>query len=226
MPIRAILAAILVAMCWGGNFAAVHISMIDFPPLLTLLLRFIAVSLILAPFALRHPIPRLRDMLVISLTLIVIQFALVFSAMYLGLAITSTIVALQLGVPFACVMAAIFFKDYLGPWRSGGLMVAFLGVLIVAGTPNASEHWMGFLTAILGAFSWSCANIYMKCMKPTPVVLLLFWPALFAVPMLAALSALFEHHQLTLIHEAHAASWVGIAYSTCLRRPQLMEIEQ
>lgn len=73
----------------------------------------------------------------------VIQFSFVFSAMNMGLSITSVVVATQLGVPFACVLAAVLFKDYLGPWRAGGLMVAFLGVLIVAGTPNASEHWGG-----------------------------------------------------------------------------------
>ena len=214
MPVYAIAAAIMVAMIWGGNFAAARVTMVDFPPYLMLLLRFIAVTLLLAPFAMRRKLPRLRDMAVLSVTLIVLQFALVFTAMHMGLSITSAIIALQMGVPFACMMAAIFFKDYLGPWRATGLMVAFMGVVIVAGTPNASEHWVGFLTCIGGAFSWSASNIYMKRIAPTSVVNLLFWPALFSLPQLAALTWLLEENQLALIQAAKPAAWVGIAYST------------
>lgn len=214
MPLYAVLAAIFVTMCWGGNFSAMHLTMIEIPPFLALTLRFAAVSLLLAPFALRYKVPSMRDMLFVSMTLIVLQFALVFSAMHMGLSITSVIIAVQLGVPFACVMAAIFFKDYLGPWRSAGLMVAFLGVLVVAGTPNASEHWVGFLVTIMGAFCWSAANIYMKRMAPVKVVVMIFWPALLAVPPLALLSAVVEENQWEILRTAHLTSWMGIAYGT------------
>ena len=214
MPIRAILAAILVATCWGGNYTATKIAMHDFPPYLALLLRFIGVAIVLAPFALRQKLPRLRDMLFIAFMLIVLQFACVFAALHMGLTVTSAVVASQLGVPFACMMAAIVFKDYLGPWRSLGLMIAFLGVLIVAGTPNASQHWQAFLLAVMGSLAWSISNIYLKRMQPTPpVVQLLFWPALFSIPMLAALSYIGESGQLTAINNARIESWAGICYS-------------
>lgn len=213
MPLRAVLAALLVATCWGGNYAATKFAFADFPPMLALLLRFVAVAAVLAPFALRHKLPRMRDMLFISMTLIVIQFALIFSGMYMGLSITTVIIATQLGVPFACVLAAVVFKDYLGPWRSFGLAIAFLGIVVVAGTPNASEHWGAFLLAVCGSLSWGVANIYMKRLNPQPVVVLLFWPALFSLLPLALLSALLEQGQWVLITSAHLSSWLGIAYS-------------
>ncbi len=216
MPIRAVLAAILVACCWGANFTAAKFSMMDFPPILTVLLRFILLSLLLAPFAAREKMPRMRDMLIVSLTLIVIQFGLVFSSIHMGLSITSAIIATQLGVPFACVLAAVVFKDYLGPWRSGGLMVAFFGVLIVAGTPNASQHWGAFAIAVMGAFSWAVANIYIKRMKPQPVVNLLFWPGLFSIPPLLMFSLLTESPTLAMLADAKTASWLGIAYSAIM----------
>jgi O-acetylserine/cysteine efflux transporter len=214
MSVRAILAAILVAACWGGNYTATKFAMQDFPPYLALLLRFIGVVVVLAPFVWRYGIPRLRDMAVIGFLLIVLQFACVFSALDMGLSITSAVVASQLGVPFACMMAAIVFRDYLGPWRSFGLMVAFMGVLIVAGTPNASEHWQAFLLSVLGSFAWSVSNIYLKRMSPTPpVAQLLFWPALFALPMLAGLSYFGESGQWEAIRTAAPGSWAGIGYS-------------
>jgi len=214
MPLRAVIAALIVATCWGGNYTATKFAMMDFPPYLALLVRFIGVVVVLAPFALRLPLPRMRDMAFIGLMLIVVQFACVFSALDMGLSITSTVVASQLGVPFACMLAAITFKDYLGPWRSAGLMVAFVGVMIVAGTPNASEHWDAFLLAVLGSLAWAIANIYMKRMAPTPpVVQLLFWPALFSILPLFLLSALGESQQWQAIESAHWQSWLGIAYS-------------
>jgi O-acetylserine/cysteine efflux transporter len=214
MPIRAILAAILVATCWGGNYTATKFAMQDFPPYLTLLLRFIGVSILLAPFALRAGLPRLRDMAVLSLLLIVLQFACVFSALDMGLSITSAVVASQLGVPFACILAAMVFKDYLGPWRSFGLMVAFLGVMLVAGTPNASQHWQAFALAVLGSFAWSVSNIYLKRMQPTPPVLqLLFWPAFLSIFPLTFMSWMGESGQIAAIHSAHWSSWLGILYS-------------
>ncbi len=214
MPMRAVIAAILVACCWGGNFTATKFAFADFPPYLALLLRFIGVAAVLAPFTLRLGKPNYRDMLFISLALIVFQFACIFSALHMGLSITSCVVATQLGVPFACILAAIFFKDYLGPWRSGGLMVAFLGVMIVAGTPNASANWGPFLLAIVGSFGWSVSNIYMKRLNPTPHVLqLLFWPALFAIPPLFLLSYFGEAQQWEIIAQAKWQSWVGITYS-------------
>jgi len=111
-------------------------------------------------------------------------------------------------------VSAAWFKDYLGPWRSMGLMVAFFGVLMVALTPNASANWGAFMMATLGALSWACANIYMKQMQQTSVVNLLFWPALFSLPVLIVLSLIFEDQQLTLVQNARWQSWAGIAYST------------
>ena len=213
MPLRAILAAIIVAICWGGNYTASKFALQDFPPFLLLLMRFTGVTLVLLPFALRRPIPNLKHMLVISALLIVVQFALVFFALHMGLSITGSIIATQLGVPFSCILAAILFKDYLGPWRSVGLMLAFVGVMIVAGTPNAAEHWDAFLMTVIGSWSWSSANMYLKTIKQPTTIPLLFWPALFSILPFLLLTYTAEHGQFEALANAHWTSWVGICYS-------------
>ena len=216
MPIRAVLAAILIACCWGGNFTAAKFSMMEFPPILTVFLRFAVLSVMLLPFVFSKKIPPLRDIIILSLTMIVIQFGLVFTGMQMGLSITSVIIATQLGVPFSCLLAAIAFKDYLGPWRAGGLMVAFMGVMIVAGTPNASEHWGAFALCVLGSFSWAVANIYMKRMAPISTISFIFWPGLLSLPMLLGLSIFFEAPTFSMLRDAHIISWLGIAYSSIM----------
>lgn len=213
MPLFAIVAAIVVSLCWGGNFSAARFSMMDFPPFLTILLRFVFVGVVLAPFALRHKWPDLRDMAFLAFSNIILHFAFIFLAMSKGLNITSAIVATQLGVPFSCLFAAILYKDYLGPWRCFGLGVAFIGVVFIAGTPNAAEHAGPFALAIFGALAWSAANIYLKRMKPVPIVSILFWPAIISLPPLLLMTAFFESGQIAAMEQAHAYAWWGIAYS-------------
>lgn len=215
MPLYAIAAALFVALCWGGNFSASKFSMQSFPPFMTVGLRFVIVCALLAPFALiKKPWPKFKDMFFLAMTLIVLHFAMIFLAMNMGLSITSVIVATQLGVPFSCVVSSVLFNDHLGPWRAFGLLVAFMGVLMVALTPNASEHWQAFMLATFGAFAWSSANIYMKRMPPTPVVALLFWPGLISLPILGTMTVLFESNHVEVFKHATAISWAGIMYST------------
>ena len=215
MPLRAIFAALIVALCWGGNFTASKFALHDFPPYLLVFTRFVMVSALLAPIALRQPKPNYRDMLIVGILFYVVQFACIFLALSMGLSITASIIGTQMGVPFSCIVSAMLFKDYLGPWRSFGLMVAFLGVVVVAGTPNAAEHSGAFLLSVFAAISWSCANIYMKRLPPQPIASMLFWPGLFCLPFLAALSAIFEHDQWQVLQQAHASAWLGLSYSMC-----------
>lgn len=207
------LSAIVVAMCWGGNFTASKIAMEHFPPFLTIWLRFLAVAVVLAPFALRSKV-RMRDMLVISLCYITLHFTLIFVGMSMGLSISSTVIAVQLGVPFSCVLAAVFYNDKLGAWRSFGMAVAFVGVLVIAGTPNVSAHWGAFLLVVAGALAWAGANVYMKRVGNIKVSAFLFWPALLSLPQVGLLTLLFESGQVELVKSAPLSAWLGIAYST------------
>lgn len=208
----AIAAAVLVALCWGGNFTASKVAMEHFPPFLTILLRFVAVALVLAPFAIRERV-NMRDMLVVSLCYITLHFTLIFVGMSQGLSISSTVIAVQLGAPFSCVLAAIFYNDRLGAWRSFGMMVAFVGVLLIAGTPNVANHWGAFLLVVAGAFAWACANVYMKRVGNIGVAAFLFWPALLSLPQVGLLTWLMEKDHLTLIGSAPVSAWLGILYS-------------
>jgi O-acetylserine/cysteine efflux transporter len=213
MPPIAILAATLVSLCWGANFSASKLAVQYLPPYLTIFIRFVGLCLLLLPFIRRYGWPNWKEMGLLSLFYITLHFAMFFAAMRMGLSVSSTIVASQLGVPFSCLLAAIFFKDYLGPWRSFGLILAFFGVVVVAGAPDVEEHSLAFLVALIGAFGWAAANIHMKRMRETAVIPMLFWPGLLALPQMLLLSVLFEHDQLALIAAAPLELWLAIAYS-------------
>ncbi|MFZ4125282.1 MAG: DMT family transporter [Rickettsiales bacterium] len=216
MPLLAILAAITVSFCWGANFTASKFAMEYFPPFLTILIRFVGLSVVLLPFIVRQKIPNLKDMLILSLLYITCHFAMIFFAMYVGLSVTSAIIATQLGVPFSSMLAAIFFKDYLGPWRTAGLALAFAGVVVVAGAPDVADHSLAFGIGLVGALGWAASNIHMKRMASASVTATLFWPGVFAIPQMAILSLLFESGQVAALQNAAWTAWAGVTYSALM----------
>lgn len=195
LPLGAILACILVAALWGGNFVAAKIAMEHYPPLLYASLRFFGVALLLAPF-LRWPTGHWKDLNIFALTLGTLHFSFTFVAIHMGLDIPTAILTSQMGVPFSCVLGAIMLKDRLGPWRSFGLMIAFLGLLVIAGSPNLREHMTAFWLMLTGAFFWSLSNIQIKKLADLPIFTTLGWTSLISAPQLLLISLIMEGSSL------------------------------
>src|SRR4051812_6713810 len=118
--------AIAVTAIWGGNFVAAKFGMGHFPPFFLTSLRFCCTALLLLPFVPRPSWRQMRQIAALALVLGTLHFAMLFASLYLGLDIASTAIIAQLGVPFSCLFSAWFLGDKLGPWRMGGMAVAFL----------------------------------------------------------------------------------------------------
>jgi len=186
-----IFSAIMVAVFWGGNFVAAKYGVAYFPPFLLTAIRFIIASLILIPLVPRPTFAQMKQIAVLS-SMSTLHFSLIFVALYLGLDIASCALIGQLGVPFACILGAIFLQDRIGVWRVSGIVIAFLGTAIVAGTPHIFEHLPGFYAALASTFTWGVANVLIKRITNINSMSLLAWMGLFTVPMLLALSLVFE----------------------------------
>ena len=103
MPIYAMLLAILVALLWGINFAASKFILLHLPPFFVIFLRYVLVVACLAPFARKIALSH-KQIFFLSLLIIGLHFTLVFSALWLGLPIATTVIAVQLGAPISCVL--------------------------------------------------------------------------------------------------------------------------
>jgi O-acetylserine/cysteine efflux transporter len=208
----AMLMALTVALAWGFNFAASKFSLLHFPPFFVIFIRYVIVAVVLLPFAKKIDLS-IKQLIVLSLLMITLHFTLVFTAIWMGLDLGTTVIAIQLGAPFSCILGAIFLKDYLGPWRSFGMLVAFAGIVVIAGTPSVLQNELAFLLVVLGAAAWAASNVYMKVLKQTAIMPLLFWTALFSLPQTLAVSLLIESDHLALLQTAPWHAWAGIAYS-------------
>ena len=207
-----VLAAMMVAFCWGANFTAVKIGLEHFPPYLMLALRFALVAAILLTFYPKRTSP-LAFVLKLAFVLGTVHFALMFGGMAYGLDVPTAIITVQLGVPFSCLLSAIFFNDQLGPWRSFGLVIAFLGIMLIAGTPNVLANFFPFVMVMVGAFFWAMSNIMMKKQGVMNVLELLAWQSLFSVPMLLLVSLVFESNQWELVQTTTVPAALSILFS-------------
>ncbi len=198
MPFYAVLAAITVALCWGFNFAACKISLQHFPPFFVIFLRYIIVAVVLLPFA-RKTKYSLRQLSALAFLMISGHFTLVFTAIWMGLDLSTTVVAIQIGVPVSCVLGAIFLDDRLGAWRTAGMAIAFFGIIIIAGTPSVTDNWIAFLCAMAGSSMWAGSNIYMKKLGHEAIMPIIFWTGLLSLPQTLAVSLLFESDHVELI---------------------------
>src|SRR3546814_18741477 len=122
MTPRHTLAALTVMILWGVNFPIGKIGLEQLPPLTFMALRFSLVALLLVPFA-RRPAGRVREIAFLSFTLGLIHFSLMFTGMrFVDSAIAA--VPLQIQLPFATFLGAVFFGHKLGWRRLTGLGTA------------------------------------------------------------------------------------------------------
>lgn len=204
------MAALAVVMLWGFNFVAAKIGTGALPPFLLTGLRFAAVGAMLAPFA-RPARHQWGGVLLVSLLLGVLHFGLLF----FGIAGTGAAVGaigIQTSVPFAALLAAIFFKDRLGWKRGFGMALAFGGVALLAGEPTRPDMF-AFAMVLTSAFCWALANVAIKRLGRINSLALNGWMAVFSAPQLLLLSALFEDNQIQALANAGWRGYGAVAYT-------------
>lgn len=206
-----LLRTLAVMLIWGLNFIAAKWGLAEFPPLLMMALRFGIVALLLCPWN-RLPPRLLPHVLALSLTLGSVHFSLMFA----GLARADASLAALLTpvqVPAAAVLAALVFRERLALRLALGLLVAFLGIVLIAGAPRASDP--AAVAMILGAaFVWAIANIQLKFVAGADPFVLTGWIAFFATPQLVALSLLLESEHGRVMAEASWLAWGSVLYQS------------
>lgn len=201
---------VLIAVIWGFNFAIAKIGLAQLPPIFMMSLRWTLVGLLLAPFV-KPPRGRWRPVLLVSFTLGFLHFAMMFTGLKDVDAATAAI-AIQLQVPFAALLAAIFFSDKLGWRRALGMAVAFVGVAIIAGEPRLAGNYIPLALVIVAACIWSVANIQIKMMGEIDGMTLNAWVGVFAAPQLAIASFILEDGHVAALAAADWRALMAVVY--------------
>lgn len=215
LPIQ-VLCALLVPLLWGIQFVVIKTGLAAFPPLLFVGVRFAIIALLLLPFVGRPSRRELPSVLLISVFLGGLNFALTFMGLAHGRAGVLA-VAQQLSTPFTLLLAWPLLSERPSQRGLLGLVVALGGVaLSTSADSQASLPLRPVLLIAGGGLALALGNVLAKRLGPFEPLKLMAWMSLFTVPQVWVASAFFEHDQIAALANASLAAWCALAYTVFL----------
>lgn len=191
MPPRHRALAALVAVLWGLNFLAIHLSLEQFPPFLCAALRWTAIAI---PTVLLVPRPNvpLRWLVGYGVGFGILQFTFLYWGMSAGMPTGLASLVLQSSAPFTVVLGAALLGERLDARKTLGVLVAVGGLAIVGSQRLGGATWWPFALTVLGGLGWALGNLASRQARPDKPLHLTLWMSVVPpVPMLV-LSLVFE----------------------------------
>jgi O-acetylserine/cysteine efflux transporter len=205
--------AVFFPVTWGLGFTLAKMAFVtvEFPPILLMAFRFAVAALALA-LLVKPPWGSMWRIFWISVIGATIQYSLAFTGLN-GLDASTAIIVIKLDVPFAAILAAVFLKDPLGWRRTFGLVLAFMGVVLIAGQPRLQGHLVPVFLVVGGALAWAVGQVMVKTLDGrVGGFTLIAWVAIFAAPQLFVSSWLFEDGQIEAVATAGWIAWGVVLY--------------
>jgi drug/metabolite transporter (DMT)-like permease len=209
MALRDFLLMILVCFVWAAHtvVSKLVVSDLEIPPLFYAAIRFGIVALLAIPWLLPAPRPRWRILLV-GFLMGGGGFALFFLGIKTASPSTAAIVS-QLGLPMTTLLSVLMLGERIY-WRRGlGIVLTFIGGVIVMWDPGSGFPLSLGLILILGsAFTGSLAAVMMKQIGGVRPLQFQSWIGLASVIPLTALTLSLESGQIS---KATEAGWTFVA---------------
>ncbi|MGM5027134.1 DMT family transporter [Tardiphaga sp. 862_B3_N4_1] len=212
MSLIQIVCAVMVPLLWGYQFVVIKVGIVEFPPLFFLGLRFLAMALLLVPFVKKPARQELSPVAAISVFLGGLNFGLFYVGLALGSGSVSA-VAYQLATPFTILLAWPLLAERPSLVTSSGVLLAFLGVVVLAAGPGVSANAIPILLVVGAALAFAVANVLTKRHGPFDPLMLTGWSSLFTVPQVMLMSFVLEDGQLTSLVTADERGWLALAYT-------------
>ncbi|MCS5498024.1 EamA family transporter [Cnuibacter physcomitrellae] len=191
MPPRDRLLAALVAVLWGVNFVAIHLSLEHYPPFFLVGLRFLVLAIPTVLFV-KWPGVKLRWLLGYGLGFGILQFAFLYAGMQAGMPPGLASLVLQASAPFTVVIAALWLRERLTVIQGVGIAIACGGLGVIAAERAGVSALLPVILTLCGALGWAFGNVCSRQANPdSPLRLTLWMSVVPPIPMIA-LSLLVE----------------------------------
>jgi len=185
------LLACLVAVLWGVNFLAIHVSLEHWPPLLLAALRFLVIAVPAVLLVPRPPVP-LHWLLGYGLGFGTLQFLFLYIALQVGMPTGLASLVLQASAPLTVLLGAALLREHLSPRQGTGIGLAVLGLAAIAVARAQTAALLPVLLTLLGALGWALGNLANRLAlrdargPVNPMHLVLWMSVVPPLPMLAA----------------------------------------
>lgn len=104
---------------------------------------------------------------------------------YFGVSAGIASLVLQTSVFFTIIMGALFLQEKIQKVKIVGFTLAILGLIFILNLTDGSITYAGLVLVIIGALSWSIANVVVKKSGATKIFSLMVWSSLFSpIPLM------------------------------------------
>jgi len=215
MPIKHVLFALFVCFIWGVNFTVMKIGLMQLDPYLFGFLRFSIVLVLLLPWL--KIVPGMMIKLFLLGNMIGgFQFALVFLGMDMTNHVSAMSVVVQLNIPITLIMAHFFLAERMSYWRTTGVIVSFLGVLIITLEPEILEEGIVVIIILAATMLYSIGVIMMRKITAIPVFQTQAWISFYSVPAFIVMTLMFEDGHIEQVMNMDYVGILMVLYTSVL----------
>jgi O-acetylserine/cysteine efflux transporter len=204
-----IVIAVTVQVLWAVGMTLGKPVVAHFPPLLMMAMVYAVTAICLCRYIPRIKTPFWR-LFLLTAFIGPIQASLLFYGLR-GLPASTAILVMQLQAPFSVLFAWPMLRQRPSPPRIAGMALSLLGVVIVAGAPEAASSWWPILLVAIGSACWALAQVAASGKVPDSGPVLTAGIAVLAIPQALAASLVLEHGQIAAIASASWQLWAVFA---------------
>lgn len=197
MKLKHVVLAVLITAIWGLNFSIIKLGLGSVDPFVLAGIRF-TLCAVPAVFIIRRPIAKLRYLVSYGLLFGVGLWGLVNLSIDAGLSAGIASLLLQLSAFLTILLGAVVFRESISKFQYAGTFLALLGLTCVVTLTDGSAPFAGIALIIVGAMSWSIANIVIKKSGTNDMLGFLVWSSLFS-PIPLFLIAWVEHGTIAYV---------------------------
>ena len=206
---------ILLGAVWGSAFMFIKISADDFGPILLVNLRLLLAGALFLPFLLRKKyLAYFKSHFSGILILAIFSNAFPFTMFsYASLGATSNMLGILNGTTAFMTMVVAYFwlKESISLKQIFGIILGFLGILVLVNPANGSATLGASGFALVGALSYSFSGVYIqKYQLNANKFVLIGWAMLFGGLLLTPLSFFNLPDQMPDNNAIAALLWLGI----------------
>ena len=115
------------------------------------------------------------------------------------------------------MIAYFFLKEKPKIKNLFGILIAFIGLIVLSGSPDLQGKYIGVILVLGGAFTWALGQVFIKPIsEKVNGITLTAWVGVFAGPQLIFASHLIEGNVLINIFEANYEAWLIVFYLALL----------
>jgi len=203
------------AAIWGSAFMFIKISAVVFGPILLVTLRLLIAGIVFLPFLLRESKRQLFKPYFPSILIIaIVSNAIPFSMFaFASLGATSNMLGILNGTTafLTTVIAYFWLKESVTLKQMIGLLLGFIGVLILVNPSNGSTTFIASMCAMIGSLCYAFNAVYLqKHHSNSDKIVLIGWSMLFGGLLMIPLAFFNLPNEIPDINSILALLWLAV----------------